>query len=104
MCGRVRMLHQATPMLQAVEVATIVGIAFAVHAQSSHKPLVPVAPAELLRYLPGAPADWKMTESSAKSFFLGWVCAQATREFQHPAPAPTQPGAAPPPPYVTRVR
>ena len=43
-----------------------------------------------------------MADSSAKSFFLGWICAQASREFQHPAPA--NPNGPPPPPFITRVR
>src|SRR5205085_3796138 len=62
----------------------------------------PLPPADLIKYLPGVPTDWKMTDSSGKSFFLGWICSQATREFQHPAPVP--PGGTPAPPYVTRVR
>jgi hypothetical protein len=68
----------------------------------SHKAIVPSKPAELIKYLPAAPVGWKMTESNAKSFFIGWICSQATREFQRPAPA--QPGAPPPPPFITRVR
>jgi hypothetical protein len=84
--------------------AIIVGMALSVRAQSPHNPLRPLAPAELIKYLPAPPADWKMTESNAKSFFIGWVCAQATREFQHPSPATAQPGATPPLPLITRVR
>lgn len=69
-----------------------------------HRPIVPLPPAELLAFLPSAPKDWMVTESTAKNFFLAWLCAQATREFQHPSPAPPPPGAPPPPPYITRVR
>src|SRR2546430_16630504 len=68
----------------------------------SHAPIVPSKPAELIKYLPEPPAGWKMTESTAKNFFLGWICSQATREFQHPSPL--QPGTPPGPPFVTRVR
>ena len=68
----------------------------------SHAPIVPSKPAELIKYLPGAPTGWKMAESTAKNFFLGWVCSQASREFQRPAP--TQPGVPVGPPFVTRVR
>src|SRR4051794_35471096 len=81
----------------------VAAIQFADAQQATHKPIVPLRPAELMKYLPAKPAEWTMTESTAKNFFVGWICAQATREFQHPAPAP--PGAAQaPPPYVTRVR
>ena len=87
----------------AVAAVLTTGIATLLPAQS-HKPLLPVAPAELIKCLPSAPADWKMTESSAKSFFVSWICAQATREFERPAPIPAQAVATPPPPYVTRLR
>ena len=73
-------------------------------AQVPHKPIVPIPPGYLLSFLPAAPAQWTMAESSAKNFFIGWVCAQATREFQQPAPAKAQPGTTPSPPYITRVR
>jgi hypothetical protein len=68
----------------------------------AHKPILPSRPSEIIKILPTVPAEWKMTESTAKSFFIGWICSQATREFQHPAPA--QPGSPPPPPFITRVR
>src|SRR5438046_278393 len=87
----------------AAAAVLLIGLTCLLCGQSAHKPLIPLAPAELIKLLPGVPADWKMTDSSAKSFFLGWVCSQATREFQHPAPV-TQPGGTPAPAYVTRVR
>ena len=67
-------------------------------------PIVPSKPAELITLLPTAPAEWKMTESSAKSFFIGWICSQASREFQHAAPSNPLSGATPAPPFITRVR
>jgi hypothetical protein len=67
-----------------------------------HEPIIPEKPAGLLRFLPGPPAGWTMTDSSAKSFFISWICSQATREFQHPAPV--EPGSPPPPPFITRIR
>ena len=90
--------HARIYLLFTVTSVIIASLAFA----QSHKAIVPSKPAELIKYLPTAPAGWKMTESTAKSFFIGWVCSQATREFQHPAPA--QLGAPPPPPFITRVR
>lgn len=70
--------------------------------QQPRKPIVPLRPAELVKYLPATPPEWTMTESTAKNFFVGWICAQATREFQHPAPTTADGKAAPP--YITRVR
>jgi hypothetical protein len=72
--------------------------------QSARKSILPISPNELIKYLPAAPTEWKMTESSGKSFFMSWICAQATREFQHPPPPPPQPSATTPPPFITRVR
>lgn len=92
-----------TSIKTSATAALMIGLTNLLSGQSAHKPLVPLAPGELIKLLPGVPADWKMTDSSAKSFFLGWVCSQATREFQHPAPA-IRPGGTPAPAYVTRVR
>jgi hypothetical protein len=68
--------------------------------QAGHRPILPIAPAELLKLLPATPNEWKMTDSSAKSYFMSWLCGQATREFQHPPVASAEPG----PPLITRVR
>lgn len=68
------------------------------------KPLLPVPPAELLKYLPSAPPNWTVTESGAKNLFVSWLCAQATREFHHPSSMRAAPGDPPPPPFITRVR
>jgi hypothetical protein len=56
----------------------------------------------LLKLLPAGPPEWRTTESSAKSFFVSWLCAQATKEFQQPAPV--QQGAPAAPPLITRLR
>src|SRR3954470_16250952 len=90
-------------MYRFLQVAFVLIGTGAVMSAQAHKPIVPLQPAEVLKHLPAAPAEWKLTESTAKSFFVGWLCAQATREFQHPAP-PVKPGAPPGPPYITRVR
>lgn len=88
-------------------VALLVATAAVVHAQQpapARKPIVPLPPAELLKLLPSAPPEWTMTQSTAKNFFVSWLCAQATREFQRPAPQPPEPGAPIPPPLITRLR
>ncbi len=69
---------------------------------TSHKPIMPLSPAELLPFLPSTPAGWQLKESKAKNFFLGWVCSQASREFDQPVTS--RPGSAPPPPKITRLR
>src|SRR5437867_10907220 len=70
----------------------------------THKPMVPLPPGDLLQYLPSTPDGWQLKKSGAKNFFIGWICSQATREFERPAPASTVPGATPSPPQFTRVR
>jgi len=90
--------YPITYLLFTIISVIIVSVGFG----QSHKAIVPSKPTELIKYLPAAPNGWKMTESTAKSFFIGWVCSQATREFQRPAPA--QVGAPLPPPFITRVR
>ena len=73
-------------------------------APAAHKPIVPMNPDELIKLLPTAPTGWTMAQSVANNYFIGWLCCQATREFQHPAPIDRSPGAKPPPPLITRVR
>lgn len=73
-------------------------------APAAQKPIVPLAPTELIKLLPPTPTGWNMTQSTAKNFFVEWICSQATREFQHPSPVNAKPGAKPPPPQITRVR
>lgn len=78
-------------------------VALASAQQVARKPIVPLRPPELIKYLPAAPPDWTMSESAAKNFFVGWICAQATREFQHPAAAVRNAGEKALS-YVTRIR
>ncbi len=73
-------------------------------AQGAHKPIVPMNPDELIKLLPGAPDGWTMTQSVANNYFIGWLCCQATREFQHPAPVDPMARDKTPPPLITRVR
>jgi hypothetical protein len=75
-------------------------------AVPTHKPIIPVAPAELIKLLPAVPAGWELKQSRAKSFYNEWLVSQANREFSHP-PLPPQslsPGATPGPPQITRIR
>jgi hypothetical protein len=73
-------------------------------APAAHKPVVPLNPDDVIKLLPPAPTGWTTTQSNAKNYFIGWLCCQATREFQHPSPANPSPGEKPPPPLITRVR
>jgi hypothetical protein len=74
----------------------------AINLAQSHAPILPSKPIELLKYLPGAPAGWTMTQSTANNFFLAWICSQGTREFQRPAPA--QAGIPAGQVFITRIR
>lgn len=77
------------------------------NAQSvaAHRPILPLTPSELIKFLPGTPTGWELKESRAKSFYNEWLVSQASREFSHPADAQSlPPGATPAPPQVTRVR
>jgi hypothetical protein len=83
-------------------VTVVSGAVAAITLAQSHAPILPSKPIELLKYLPSAPTGWKMTQSTANNFFLAWICSQATREFQRPAPA--QPGVPAGQMFITRVR
>lgn len=72
----------------------------------ARKPIIPVPPSELIKYLPSAPTGWELKESRAKSFYNEWLVSQASREFTH-SPPPTgsrNPGSTPVPQQLTRVR
>lgn len=62
------------------------------HCQTPHKPIIPLEPDQLLKFLPAAPAGWQLKKSTAKTFFVEWVCAQASREFER-IPTPNAPAA-----------
>ncbi len=72
-------------------------------ATGMHKPILPLAPAELLRFLPAPPPNWKTTDSKASNFFMEWIRCEASREFVMVVPEMT-PGASPAPTRTTRVR
>jgi hypothetical protein len=81
--------------------------AFAFHDSTSyaqapaHKPITPLAPNELLKLLPGAPQQWKLTASNASNSFSDWLTSRATRTFTFTPPsAPSAPSAAP---QITRT-
>ena len=77
-----------------------------------HPLLLPLPPAELLTLLPVAPKGWETKQSRARNTYAGWLFAEASREFSHPAPAPAAGAAAaapspeptPAPPWITRVK
>ncbi|MGI8438131.1 MAG: hypothetical protein ACR2NX_14745 [Chthoniobacterales bacterium] len=67
--------------------------------QAPHKPIIPLEPDQLLKFLPVAPAGWQLKKSTAKTFFVEWICSQATREFERIPP----PNAPPAPAQSTTV-
>lgn len=73
---------------------------------TAHRPILPLPPEELLRFLPSPPREWKLTESRASSIFMGWMRSEATRQFLFQPPPAGGPDApsSPPPPQTTRVR
>jgi hypothetical protein len=73
-------------------------------APAPHKPIVPLSPEDLIKFLPSTPSGWKLTQSDGKNFFVGWLCSQVTREFQRPSATVTRPAATAEPPQTTRVR
>jgi hypothetical protein len=87
-------LHAA---LCAASIASALG-----QSQSPSKPILPMGPPELLRFLPAPPAGWEMKESRAKSFYNEWLVCQASRQFTLLSPA--VPSQKPAPPAITNVR
>ncbi len=74
------------------------------NAESPHKPLIPLSPVELIKFLPVAPAGWELRQSTAKNFFVDWLCSQATREFQQIPPANSSVTGTPPPPRIITLK
>ena len=70
--------------------------------QAPHNPIIPLEPDQLLKLLPAAPAGWQLKTSTAKTFFVEWICSQATREFER-IPPPNTPPAPPQSVTVTLV-
>lgn len=72
----------------------------------ARKPIVPIAPIEILKLLPLTPNGWEMKESKAKSFYNEWLVSQASRQFVQPQPSnPTaNPAAQTLPPQITQFR
>lgn len=82
---------------------TILNSDFA-NGQAVHKAIVPIDPAELIKFMPATPAGWQLRQSTAKNFFVEWLCCQATREFQRVMPPTGQSTGTPAPPQVTIVK
>ncbi len=78
------------------------GGVFAQAAPGPHKPIIPLQPGNLFPYLPSTPVGWELKESKAKNYFLGWICSQASREFNRPVKS--GPGSPQSPPMITRIR
>ena len=53
--------------------------------------------------MPTTPPGWELRQSTAKNFFVEWLCSQATREFRRVMPPTNQPGATPVVPQITVV-
>lgn len=65
------------------------------NSQGQHRPIFPLAPDQLLKLLPSAPAQWSTVTSNASSNFSGWLTSQATRRFTSAASStPNVPAAA----------
>ncbi len=47
----------------------------------AHKPIIPLQPVDLIKFLPAAPRGWELKESKAKSFYNEWLASQANREL-----------------------
>lgn len=71
-----------------------------------HRPILPIQPGDLIKFLPAAPQGWETKESKAKSFYNEWLVAQANRLFVGPVPQNSviKGVAAPPAPPTTRFR
>jgi hypothetical protein len=70
--------------------------------QPTHKPILPLQPAELIKLLPSAPKGWEMKQSIANSFYNEWLVSQASRQFVGPPTSKTSSTPALLP--TTRVR
>lgn len=77
----------------------LIFLAVSVKGQIAHKAIVPLEPDQLIKLLPPAPAGWQLKKSTAKNFFVEWICSQATREFEKIPPPNTPPG----PPQVATI-
>jgi hypothetical protein len=64
--------------------------------------ILPVRPAELLKQLPEAQPEWKLTASNARHLPRTRPQARAFREYQK-IPPPPQPGAEPGKPSLVRI-
>src|SRR5439155_5122769 len=47
-----------------------------------HKPIAPLSPNELLKFLPGTPQQWVLVSSTANNTFSDWLTSRATRTFR----------------------
>jgi hypothetical protein len=63
----------------------------------ARKPIIPLPPIELIKFLPSVPAGWELKESKAKSFYNEWIVSQANRQFAQPQPTAGTNGATAPP-------
>lgn len=72
-------------------------------AASTHKPVLPRPPAELLALLPKAPDQWQLKQSQANNFVMDWASAQAWREFTYTPPPTAGSGGPPPAPFDLRI-
>lgn len=70
-------------------------------AEPPHKPVVPLEPAALIKLMPPTPAGWELRQSTAKNFFVEWLCGQATREYLRIPPNTSTTDTAAPPQITT---
>lgn len=72
----------------------------------AQEPILPLTPAEMIKFLPSAPPGWDVMKSTADNFLNDWVATNAVREYKFlPPPNPTAVTSAPPPlPQFVRIR
>ena len=74
--------------LQALMTFLIFSGAVLVAQTDTRDPIAPLAPDELLPYLPPTPQGWDLIQSDACNFFGSWKTTVATRKFKLTPPLP----------------
>ncbi len=100
------------PFKIIVASAYLLVTALGLQAQSvpptGHKPILPIAPADILPLMPPTPDTWELKQSRATNAFTQWLSTEGFREYTHPAlpPSGAAPGssATPAPPMILRIR
>jgi len=72
----------------------------------AQEPVLPLPPAEVIKFLPPAPPGWETVRSTADNFLSDWVATNAVREYKFTPPpkSAADPTAPLPPPQFIRIR